>query len=157
MSLDPTARRANVQDSVKKYLVDNLYTVEGINLRFDRIIKSPTIQGHSVDRWISVLFGPMERMSMARFTMDLYCATRKDNEGFRVAQLVDTVYGYLTDSDKPDGLRRIPLYRSRATGSWTLLDGGIVVQNIRESGQMEADDLTKFIMLAIDLRWGMKI
>lgn len=157
MALDPTARRSNAQDSLKKFFIDNLTTTEGIYLRFDRIIKTPQVQGHELDRWISVIFGGLERMALGRFTADLYCATRRDNEGFRLAQLTDTVMGYLTDADQVDGRRRITLYRSRAVGSWTQLDGGIVVQNIQESAQFDADDLTKYIILTPTFRWGMKV
>jgi len=61
MALDPTARRANVQDSMKKYFVDNFETTEGIALRFDRTIAAPTLQGHEVDKWLSIIFGAMDR------------------------------------------------------------------------------------------------
>jgi len=157
MTLDPTARRANVQDSLKKYFVDNLETIEGIALNFDRTLEAPALQGTSVDRWVAVNFDDMQRSSMSSFTVHLHCAARRDSEGFRLAQLTDTVYGYLKDSTQTDGMARIPLYRSRPDGAWTLLDGGIVIQDIIEGGGGTTTDLTKFITLSVRCRWGAKI
>ena len=59
MTIDATAREANVRDSIKKYFVDNLYSKEGIQLTFDKTLSTPTIQGTAVDRWVTVVFGEM--------------------------------------------------------------------------------------------------
>jgi hypothetical protein len=81
----------------------------------------------------------------------IFCCSRKDPEGYRLIQLRDKVMGYLTD---PTGRRRITLYKSNDT-PWTAL-GAMMVYLDPESGQMEAEDGTKFKILNIRLKWGAK-
>ena len=159
MALDPTARESNLRDSLKKYFVDNIYTGHSIELTFDRGIQAPKIQGSpsETDRWVGVVVGPLDRGTLGEFTITVFCCTRKDSEGFRLAQLTDTVMDYLSDTDQTDGMRRIPFYRSRpAPASWTLL-GQLMVQDVMESGQLEAEDGTKYKALTCRLRWAAKI
>lgn len=157
MALDPTAREANIRDSLKKYLVDNIYTTEGIQVSFDKVLSTPNIQGSTVNRWIGVRFGPIVMDSLSSLTLDIFLCTRKDPEYFRLAQLRDTVMGYLVDTTQTDGMARIPLYRSYANKAWELLSGGFVIQEIIEGPQYELDDLTKVKQLTCMLRWGAKI
>lgn len=157
MSLDPTAREANIRDSIKKYLVDNIYTTEGIQVSFDKVLSTPNIQGSTVNRWIGVRFGPIVMDSLSSLTLDIFLCTRKDPEYFRLAQLRDTVMGYLVDTTQTDGMARIPLYRSYANKAWELLSGGFVIQEVIEGPQYELDDLTKVKQLTCMLRWGTKI
>ena len=159
MSLDPTAREANLRDSLKKYFIDNLFTTEGILLSFDKQVADPSINiTKSVNQWISIKMGTMNRNEMGRFDVDLYCATRQDTEGFRLAQLGDTVMGYLTDTTKTDTMRRIPFYRSRSGGfsNWTLI-GQLLVSEIIESGEEDGPDDSKFKILTPIIRWSAKI
>jgi len=157
MSIDPSAREANIRDSIKKFLIDNFYTTESIALSFDKVLSTPNIQGIAVDRWIGIKFGTMSMDALSSLTLDLFLCTRKDPEYFRLAQLRDTVFDYLTDNTQTDGMARIPLYRSYATQAWTLLAGGFVVQDIIEGAQYELEDLTKVKQLTCILRWGAKI
>ena len=157
MSLEPSARQSNIMDSIKRYLIDNLYTIEGINLSFDKVLSTPDVQGIAVDKWIGTRFGAMSMDALSTLNLDLFLCTRKDSEYFRLAQLRDTVLGYFTDNTKTDGMARIPLYRSYASQAWVLLDGGIVVQKIVEGAQYELVDLTKVKQLTCILRWGAKI
>ena len=156
MSLDPTARLANVKDSLKKYFVDSIYTAESIQLTFDKGLSTPNIQGTAVNRWVSINFGTVDMDHMGTLILNIYCCTRQDSEGFKLAQLRDTVMNYLSDTTQTDGMKRITLYRSRASGSWTEL-GGLVVQDVIESGQLEAPDETKYRILTATLRWSAKI
>lgn len=156
MSLDSTARSANIRDSIKKYFVTNLSTTEGLFLSFDTSLSTPNIQGTAVDKWVMIRFGDLDR-KFGSHILNVYCCTRKDSEGFKLCQLTDKVMGYLTDATQTDGMARIPLYRSSATESWTLLDGGFVVIVEGESSQYESEDDTKFVIINIRLRWGAKI
>ena len=157
MSLDPTAREANIRDSIKKYFVDNLYTNEGVELTFDKSLSTPPVtQGISANRWVSVKFGQMSFGPFSEVYLDVACCTRQDSEGYRLAQLRDTVMGYLTDTSPSDGMRRIPFYRSRAAGAWTLL-GALLVQDVSESMQMELEDETKYKVLTVRLRFASKV
>lgn len=157
MALDPTARLANVKDSLKKYFVDSLHTGEGIALTFDKSLSTPKLQGISVNQWVSINFGLVEMETLSTLLLNIYCCTRSDAEGFRLCQLRDKVMGYLTDTEQSDGMQRIPFYRSRASGNWTLLAGGFVVQEVTESGELEAPDETKYRILTVKLRFASKI
>lgn len=157
MALDPTARQANVMDSIKKFLADSLETTESIALTFDVSLSAPTLQGTSVDRWIAVGIGPLDMQTLSAFTVNLFCCTRRDPEGFKLAQLRDTVYNYLIDTDQTDGMKKITFYRSRAAGAWTDLESGIVVSEVIESGVMEAPDETKYKILTVTMKFASKV
>lgn len=156
MALDPTAREANVRDSVKKYFVDSLHPQ--YYLMFDKGMRTPNVQGtpSEVDRWVSINFGMMDRGDLSEHYLTIYCCTRKDNEGFKLAQLCDTVLGILSDDTATHGMRKIDLYRSYQDQAWSLI-GGILVQEVLESQQFVADDETKYKTLTARLRWSAKI
>lgn len=159
MSLDPSLREANVRDSVKKFFVDNLYRTKRVSgLTFDRGLATPKIQGvNSVDKWVAIQFGDFElRGSTARIALDVYCCTRSDAEGFKLAQVRDTVVEYLVDEDQPDKIRRITLYRSHPTEAWTNI-GAMVVSIEPESKQLDGPDDTKFKIIPVVLTWGVKM
>ena len=157
MALDPTAREANFRDSIKKYFVDNLETISNIPLTFDKALSSPDIQGKTVHKWVSVLFGSSHLGTMSEIYFRVFCCTRQDNEGFKLAQLKDTVVGYLTnDGSIGDGQVRIPFYRSYANQAWTLL-GSLLVIDVIPSDQLEAPDGTKYIILTVRLKTASKM
>jgi hypothetical protein len=153
MALDSTAREANARDSFKKYMIDNLNKIEGEPLTFDRGLTIPKIQGTEVEKWISVMFGQFTSDTISTYQVNITCASRKDPEGYRLIQLRDRVVGYLYASD--GGPARVTLYKSNAT-PWLSI-GSMLVYVDTESGQMEADDNTKFKVIPIRLRWGAKI
>ena len=156
MALDPTAREANVRDSLKKYFVDSLHPTYPV--MFDKGLRTPDLLGTPgpTDKWVSINFGTMDRGTLSEHMLTIYCCTRRDGEGFKLAQLSDTVMGFLSDSGETDGMRKIPFYRSYPSKAWELI-GGIVVQEVVESQQFEADDETKYKILNARLRWGSKI
>lgn len=155
MALDPTARFANVMDSIKRYLVENLYETENIPVLFDTDLSTPKLQGHTVDKWITVNFGDKDRKA-GWLILTLLCCTRKDEEGFKLAQLTDKALGYLSDNTTTGGFRMIPFYQSAAVGDWTLLAGGFAVIIEGESEQLRADDGTKFVIINCRLLWANK-
>jgi hypothetical protein len=93
---------------------------------------------------------------MSDFDLIIYVCTRQDSEGFKLAQLRDTVVGLLSDTTQTDGMKRIPFYKSYAQQAWELI-GALLVTDITESPQYEADDETKYKMLTVNLRWSAKI
>ena len=104
--LADSAKESNIRDSIKRYWIDNLYTTEGVQLTFDRYLSTPSIQGHTVDKWVSINFGEMELSSLSTHMLNIYCCTRSDGEGFKLAQLRDKTYKYLTDAT-PETLQAI--------------------------------------------------
>lgn len=156
MALDPTARTANIKDSIKKFFVDNIARAEGKKLTFDKALSSPKIQGDApVDEWVSVQLDETELETLSTQYLTIHCCTRRDPEYYRLAQLTDLVMGYLTDKTTTDGLKRIPFYRSYPSQPWELL-GAFLVWDINISPEMEATDETKFRTLTVILKWASK-
>ena len=155
--LDATAKESNLKDSVKRYFIDSLYKTEGVHVTFDKYLSTPQIQGKAVDRWVSINFGSLDMSSMSSHILRIFPCTRSDPEGFKLSQLRDKVYKYLVNADMTDGMARIPFYRSRAEGAWTLLDSGIVVQDVIQSDEMDADDGTKFKEMTVRIRFSAKV
>jgi hypothetical protein len=154
MAIDATARESNLKDSVKKYFVDNIERAEGIPVTFDKSLSTPKIQGTEVEKWVSIIFGEIDLDSISSFSVTLFCCTKKDSEGFKLAQVRDRVMGYLLDSTQTDGMARIPLYRSSATEAWALIGGMVIQLDGPESAVMEADDDSKIKTITIQIRWG---
>jgi len=157
VTLDPTARTANIKDSLKKFFVDNIFRTSGIPLSFDKALSSPKLQGQTaVTRWVSVRLDDLELDTLSTQDLSIYCCTRGDREGYRLAQTVDTVMGYLTDNTQTDGFKRIPFYRSYETQPWTLL-GAMLVTGHTLSAEQEALDETKFRIITVTLRFASKV
>lgn len=141
MSLDPTHSELFFRRSVKKFFVDNLYTVDGVYLDFSKIYKSPS--DSSIETWIRFHFnGLSTRGITSTGRVAAYMFSRKDNDGSKLATVRDQLHNYLVDLNMPDGMRRVPLY----DGTWTEI-GGMVVTTGAESKEEFADDDTiyKFI------------
>lgn len=157
MVLDPTARETNYMDSMKKYIVDNMWTVERVPVSFDPSMANPKVPNNmELTTWLNVRFSDLYRDDLSRASLEIRCSTRQDNEGFKLAQLTDKVIGYFTTTSG-DGIKRITFYRSYPSPtSWDVI-GGIVVQDIIESGVFRAEDETKYKVLYIVLRFASKI
>lgn len=157
MALDPTAREANYKDSIKKYVVDNLSTIENIPISFDPSLATPRVPNNpELKSWINFRFGDLYRDDLSRAVLEVRPSTRGDNEGFKLAQLCDKIIGYFTTTDG-DGIKRITFYRSYPSPTpWEVI-GGIVVQDIIESGVYRAEDETTYKVINIVLRFASKI
>jgi hypothetical protein len=155
MALHSTSRLSNIKDSLKKYFVESLEQTEGLQVVFDKNVENiPTVQGTPVDRWVVVIMGtPDINSPLASANVKVICCSQKDSEGFKLAQTRDAVVGYLTDPDKSDGMRRIPLYKSYKDSPWELL-GGMVVQEILETDSGEIANGIKVHIMNVRLRWG---
>ena len=157
MALDPTARTTNIKDSIQKYFVDNVWRTSKIPLTFDKALSAPVLQGQdAVNRWVGVRMDDLSLEVLSSQVLSIYCCARKDKEGFIMAQVVDTVMGYLTDTTQTDGFARIPFYRSYETQPWTLL-GALLVVDVDISSELEAPDKTKFRILTVRLRFPAKV
>lgn len=158
MALEPTAREANYRDSIKKYMVDSLVTIEGLKITFDPRMHVPETfksTNPNVKKWVSVKFGNLYRDDMSEGILEIRCCTRQDTEGFQLAQLCDKVIGYFTTTSD-DGIKRITFYRSYPSQAWDNI-GGIVVQDVMESREMEAADDTLWKLVTVILRFASKI
>ena len=156
MTLDPTARESNVRDSIKKFFIDTFETANDVRVTFDITVNEPPLRDNSITRWLSVAFSDMLFDKFSTVDLDIYCVTRKDPEGFRLAQLRDLVYGNLVDTDQTDGMKRIAFYRSYPNQAWEQI-GALLVYDIQESGQMRTDENGKAKILSVTLKFASKL
>lgn len=108
------------------------------------------------NEWVSIRLEETYRDTLSEQLISIYCCTRQDPEGYRLAQLTDTVMGYLSDTTMTDGMARIPFYRSYADQAWVLL-GAMLVHDVYESAELEAEDETKFKILTVRLKFASKV
>ena len=159
MVLDPSAREANVRDSLKRYFLEKLEVAENIPITFDRGLSAPTVQGVSADHWVSIVIGPLERDTLSALFVDLFCCSRQDNEGFALARMCDTVMGTLIADDDAGEIppKRIPFYQSYPDKDWDLI-GALLVVEIKETTVSPplADD-TKARQLSTTIRFASKV
>lgn len=150
MTLDQTAKIANVRKSFKKFMVDNLNRIEGFWIMFDKDLSpAKNSQGDPLDKWISVNYLTSDPGNIASQMIRLFCCSRKDAEGVYLDAVRDTLMGYLRSSGGGPG--RVDLYNSSMTKI-----GSMMVYIDSESGEFEAEDGTKFWPINITLKWGSK-
>lgn len=152
MALDATAKKQNVRMSLRKYLIDEINGGARKSVFFDLGFSLPSID--SLNEWVSVQFGPMQRWGLSETSMDVILVTRKDPEGNHLDELSDVVFEILTDNSKPDGLRRIVLYNT-SESIWTEI-GSLLVDDIKDTGDMTSSDNTKFQVLSCRIKWVAK-
>jgi hypothetical protein len=150
--LNPLSREVNVKASLKKYFVDAF----GNAVTFDTSLASPDlrVQGAlAIKQWYNVDFGEFGRQDLAEYLFDVYCMSRQDFEGVKLAEMVDTLMNLLVDSSKTDGMRRIPFYNV-TDDPWSSI-GSMVVQDVWDSPNLPmVEDETKVKILSVRLRWG---
>lgn len=157
MALDPTARETNFRDSMRRYLFTSLKDTEGYNVFFKQGFTSVNIQeSKSVDKWIIVSFGPISLEHMSTGIVEIRPCTRQDPNYFKLAQMVDSILGYLTPGSG-DGSTRITFYQSApAAENWVDI-GGLLVQDVDVSGDLTADDETNFRIITVRVRFASKL
>jgi len=153
MTIHGTASLANVYDSIKKYFIDNLYTIESVSTMFDKSLSDPATVDLALQQLVVVNFGEYRPNKISKISLDIYCCTREDVESYNLMNLRDLVVGYLTDNTALDGKRRIKLWQSSPTVPWTEI-GGMVLQFDIESQVFFAPDETKYKALGCTLMWG---
>ena len=153
--MNPLSMETNVKSSLKKYFIDALADA----VTFDTSLASPDVrsQGPSVvKQWYNVDFGPFGRQDLAEYMFDIYCLSRQDMEGVKLAEITDDMMALLLDPSVGDGIRRIPLYDVTQT-PWVLVTN-MMVQDIWDTPNIEiTEDETKVKVLSVRLRWGAKI
>lgn len=156
MTLDATAREANIRDSIKRFFVD---TFPSVDKTFDKALSTPDLQGRTVHKWINVLVHVSEIAVLSDILVYIYCSTRQDNEYFKLSQLRDTIVEGLSvdpDSDQSDNMKRITFYQSHPVNPWTVI-GALLVTEIVESTTMDGPDETKYKILTVRLRAPAKV
>ena len=142
---------------MRKYFVDNLKTGEGYSVFFRQAFTSVNIrESKTVEKWIVISFGPLVLDIMSEATIEIRPCTRNDPTFFKLSQMTDKIVGYLTPSSG-DGTTRITFYQSaEAAVDWTVI-GGIVVQDVHISQDMQAEDGTNFKVITARVRFASKL
>lgn len=153
--LHPLSKESNVKGSLKKYFVDAL----GSAVTFDTSLAAPDIraQGEAgVKQWYNVDFGEFGRDALALYYFEVYCLSRQDVEGVKLAELADVLIDMLVDNSQQDGMRRIPFYDITKT-PWELI-GALTVQDIWDAPSVSlTEDETEIKIFSVRMRWGAKI
>jgi hypothetical protein len=160
MALDNTAKLSNITDSLKKYFVDNLYTVESIHLDFGKSYEEVYKDlPERVDQWAIVAFDPLTPDTLSELSITIYMFSRRDPESKNLYLLRDKIFNYLIDTSQTDGLARVTIYDTSNPASWVAVGKGVVIlpAGRSESANYMADDGTKFRYLSLLFKWGAKV
>ncbi len=155
MTLNALAKESNVRSSLKKYFVDAL----GDAITFDISLTSPDIRTQgtkAVNQWYNLVFGEFGRNSLATYYFEIYCLSRQDAEGTKLAKMTDELMDLLVDNSNQDGTKRIPLFDTEDV-PWEQI-GSMVVQDIEDVPTISmVEDETKIKVFSVRMRWGAKI
>jgi len=154
MALDATAKIVNVKKSVRKYFLDNLYTIDGYEVTFDKGFTPPKVQGVEKNQWYSLNFLESNNESKASQDIEIIIASRNDPEGDTVMAMRDTLFKYIVGDE--GGQRSITLYNCDNPASLVSLGGMLIIPRIN-TGVLEAEDNTKYILFPITILYGVKI
>ena len=150
MALDSTAKKRNFLYSLKKYVIDKINIIENIDVIFETLLPP----SKEVERWVSVVVGPLNRDTISELFIEVYCVNRRDPEGTKLAELLDLVAGYFSvDSDQEDSLKRIPFYDATTQTQ----NGSMIVVKCEEGDTLKAPDQAKFTVLSITLKMASRI
>ena len=150
MELDSTAKKSNFVYSLKKFILEEIYDQKGILPIFDEFLPPE----ESTEQWIFVDFGTLDSSTVIlSFSFMIYCVTRKDYEGDKLHDLVDTVIGAFTDTSTTDTLKRVPFYDK----STQVQNGSMIVTGCDDGkAGLEAPDKSKFSILTFTVRMASK-
>jgi len=153
MTLHGTASEKNIRKSLRRYLVDALVTAKSRAVTFDTsgLYTTPDLQAKTTDKWYVIKIGRMVRSGLSELHVEIYCCTRGDKEGDKLAELSDDAFEVMTDPDMEDGRRRITLYDATPTEI-----GKLLVQKILDGEEFSAADKTKYKVLTCVCKWVAK-
>lgn len=156
MAIDETAKLSNIVGSVRKFLFDNLTTIEGISVYFDQRIDIRKRENE--EQWYEVVVLPNNLESLQFQEFKITPATINDSGSERLYNLRDTLLKYLSDPEKSnnDGFRTrfIPIHSITGTGS-SRVAGDVVsnatISRLEQGPEKEAKDQTRFLSIDITL------
>lgn len=138
MALDVTLQEGAFRKSVKKFLVDSLYTTDGIYIGFETSFKElADSNGDPLNIWVNFHFdGLTVNGNKATGRVAAYLFSRGDADGMLLASLRDSLMDKLIDLSMPDGLKRVPLYDD----SWQEIVGMIITTGVESKEEKGVDD-----------------
>lgn len=152
MAISSVTKEVDFKNSIKKYFLDSLETIEGIPLYFEALFEVP-LDSHGVKlkQWVVISLGYRELGTVSEQQISIEVFTTSDSEGDDLSALVDIIMNYLIDESAINGLKMIPYYDS----SWTIV-GGIIPFIQTTLGRMESEDGVQFKAINLLCKWGGK-
>lgn len=155
MALDSTAKLQNIKSSINKYLFDNLFTIEEIDITYDS-----SIEHHPQEdkKWIDFTILGNDLGQFQYQDVRFVCATRGDVDGNTLLDTRDILISYLTDPASTNGFRsrRITLYN--VDDKSAIVDvGSMQFIRLRQSPILMAEDKTKYIIIDATLYFESKL
>jgi len=155
MALSPVSRESDFKNSIKKYFLDSLETIEGIPTFFEFLDATPCdSSGNKLRKWVIVSFGNCVFGNVSEGQISVEAYTRKDSEADDLVVLLDTIRNYIIDENSINGLHTIPYYNTSVT-PWTIV-GGMIPFLQPTMGIGEGRDHTRFKDVNILCKWGGK-
>jgi len=153
--ISPVSRESDLKNSIKKYFLDSLETLESIPLFFDRLFETPSDdEGTKLLKWVVITFGRGDLGNVSERQVSIEAYTRDDSEGDNLSVLLDTIMGYILNEDSTNGLATVPYYDTSSV-PWTVV-GGMMSFLQPSLNEMEGDDSTKFKSINLLFKWGGK-
>jgi len=106
--LDATLRESLRLRSVKKFFIDKFNA--SIPVFFDVIEDAPKVGNVVVDKWMSVTIRSTSLGTLASSLVYVYLFVNNDNDGSKMAELVDVLTDSLINLEENDGRQRIIIY-----------------------------------------------
>lgn len=130
-----------INNSVKKFFIENLVDVEGIHVVFDRTMSPPA--NDDVSQWVFIDIMDYAPGHLNRKMVYVYCFSKDDLEGIDLSNLIDRVMSYLYDDS-------LMIYDDDLT---TLLTGARITLD-PHSRTFTTKDNTKMRYIPFTLTWG---
>lgn len=160
MALDNTAKLTNVWQSFKKFLYNNLFTIEGIPIYYHAGIELHATGNDT--KWLQASLLPNNLEQFQYQEILIVCATKNDSDGENLYNLRDTLLKYLTDPESANGfrIRMIPIYEISGSGTTRAdneIKGYMEIIRLRQGAESEASNQIKFIPINLTYYFEAKI
>lgn len=156
MAIHPTLSDLHFRKSVMKFIIDHLVTVEELVVEFKPTFSNPRDDdGNIVDSWIEVNIADKTFEDLGSAFVLFHIYTRKDDEGFDNARILDKITDMLTDEGSTNGTAFIPYYDTTDEEEWETI-GGMIPLHRRTTEIYPASDSTSVRTVSYELKWGAK-
>ncbi len=153
--ISPVSKETNLKNSIKKYFLDSLETLESIPVFFEDLTETPSdVNGDKLLQWVVISFGRGNLGNVSEKLVSIEAYTRNDSEGDDLSALCDVIMGYILNEDSTNGLATIPFYDT-SSDPWVFV-GGMMPFLQPSLNEMQGDDYTKYKAINILCKWGGK-
>ena len=163
MAVHATSLLKNVKGSIRKFLSENLITVEKLEVTFDSSFEfqNPEAAGKDISsakKWIDFTLLNNDLGQTQAQDVKLTCAARGSDADSELVDLRDTLMNYLTDPGSTNGFktRRIVFYDVSDEANLVKI-GNMMFLNIKQSPVFRLRDNTKFMIITVTVTYDSRI